>query len=206
MKYRKTAVGVVVLASLWSLSCGSLVTQGRSASYVILDSLAAASGARPDEFGNTLASDVLTLVKRIVAGQEQRIPTIFADTGRATVRLGLKDVTATGPTTNNEITLTRYRVVYVRSDGRNREGIDVPYAVDGAITHTVVDDPTTFTFTLVRAQAKEEPPLIALRNGGGAINISTIAEVTFWGRDQTGREVVITGRISVNFADWGDPE
>ena len=36
--------------------------------------------------------------------------------------------------------------------------------------------------------------------------ISTIAEVTFYGHDQTGREVQVQGLTSVNFADWGDPE
>ena len=38
------------------------------------------------------------------------------------------------------------------------------------------------------------------------IVISTIAEITFYGHDQTGREVITTGRISVHFANFGDPE
>jgi hypothetical protein len=46
---------------------------------------------------------------------------------------------------------------------------------------------------------------MALANGGGAIVISTIARVTFYGRDQAGREVSVTGQIGVNFSDWGDP-
>ena len=36
--------------------------------------------------------------------------------------------------------------------------------------------------------------------------INAIAEVTLYGRDQTGAEVVATGTISVNFADWSDEE
>ena len=39
-----------------------------------------------------------------------------------------------------------------------------------------------------------------------ATAISTLAEVTFFGQDQTGREVAVTGTIGVNFANWGDPE
>jgi hypothetical protein len=36
--------------------------------------------------------------------------------------------------------------------------------------------------------------------------ISTIARVTFYGRDQTGREVTVTGpQISVNFGNFADP-
>ena len=34
--------------------------------------------------------------------------------------------------------------------------------------------------------------------------ISTIAEVTFFGRDQTGHEVSVTGRITVNFGNFAD--
>ena len=62
-------------------------------------------------------------------------------------------------------------------------------------------------FTLVRAQAKLEKPLVTLAGGnGGALIISTIADVTFFGKDQTGRDVTVTGSISINFADWADPE
>jgi hypothetical protein len=30
--------------------------------------------------------------------------------------------------------------------------------------------------------------------------------VTFFGHDQTGHEVAVTGTMSVDFANWGDPE
>ena len=62
-------------------------------------------------------------------------------------------------------------------------------------------------FVLVRVQAKLEAPLMrAARGCGGSAVISTIAEVTFYGQDQTGRESRCTGNIGVNFADWADPE
>ena len=57
----------------------------------------------------------------------------------------------------------------------------------------------------MRIQAKLEPPLANLANGGAQNVISTIAEVTFFGRDQAGNEVSVTGSISVNFSDFGDP-
>jgi hypothetical protein len=75
----------------------------------------------------------------------------------------------------------------------------------GTRTFTVADGKASGTFVLVRAQAKLEPPLISLRGGGGQIAISTIAQVTFYGRDQTGNDVSVSGSIGVNFADWGDP-
>ena len=85
------------------------------------------------------------------------------------------------------------------------QGVDVPYAFDGAITATVTNTPVQVTFTLVRIQAKEEAPLHALAGAGGAIAISTIADVTFYGRDQAGNDVSVTGSIGITFADWGDP-
>jgi hypothetical protein len=104
------------------------------------------------------------------------------------------------------VTFNRYRVTYVRSDGRNTPGVDVPHAFDGAITVTVGDEPVTATLTLVRIQSKLENPLLPLVGAGGALAITTLAEVTLYGADQAGREVSTSGRISVTFADWGDPD
>ena len=61
-------------------------------------------------------------------------------------------------------------------------------------------------FDLVRHQMKIEPPLRNLVNGGNARFISTIAEITFYGRDQAGNEVTAFGTMSVNFGDWADPQ
>ncbi len=180
--------------------------QDRSPGYLVIDSLTAASGAQSNTFSNVLASDVITLVK--VEGVF--VPTIFEDPGRVALRVQLKDIgndiTPTAPTPNNDITITSYHVTYIRADGRNTPGVDVPYGFDGAATGTVPSSGTaTLGFILVRAQAKMEAPLKALQLGGGAAMISTIAQVTFYGHDQAGNEVSVTGQISVNFADWGDP-
>jgi len=202
-------VGVTVLAFAGAVSCGQQNTTGRSPSYLVIDALQGASGAKPDAFGGALESDVVTNVKTTVGGQEVYQPTIFEDTGRATLRMALKDVggptTPTAPTATNSITVTRYHVTFKRSDGRNTAGVDVPYGFDGAATGTFDSAGGSLTFVIVRAQAKLEAPLKALRNGGAAMLISTIAEVTFYGQDQNGNQVTVTGSISVNFADWGDP-
>jgi hypothetical protein len=93
----------------------------------------------------------------------------------------------------------------VRSDGRNTQGVDVPFEFDGAASVTVRDAAaiSTLGITLVRAQAKLEAPLLALRNQGGQVILSTIAEVTLYGTDQVGREVSVLAKISVTFADFG---
>jgi hypothetical protein len=198
---RRTVPLVLVIAGVVPMaSCASdTVSQGQGGSYVILDLLEGARGGTDSlEFSTVMQSDVLTN-----GG-------VYEDPGRVQMRLALKDVgtaaSPTTPTTNNFITVTRYRVVFRRSDGRNNPGVDVPYSFDGAATFTVGAQAVTGAFTLVRAQAKLEPPLIALAGGGGALLISTLADVTFYGRDQAGNDVSVTGSISVNFADWADPK
>lgn len=181
--------------------CTSQQTQGQASSYVILQSLQGASGAKPDTFGGTLASDVQTLVDN----GDSKSPTIYEDPGRVVLLLAMKNPVGLEPTTANFITFNRYRVTYVRSDGRNTPGVDVPYPFDGAVTVTVGDQPVTAGLTLVRIQSKLENPLLPLVGGGGAMAISTIAQVTLYGADQAGREVTVSGNISVTFADWGDP-
>jgi hypothetical protein len=190
------------------------IDNGTSPSYLIISSLQGASGATPSQFSNTLASDVVTLVKASssssTSGSSSLVPTVFADPGKVTFTLALKDPGAasspTSPTPANFITVTRYHVEYVRADGRNTPGVDVPYPFDGAMTLTVDTGGGIGTFTLVREQAKEEAPLKALVGGGGADVISTIANVTFYGTDQAGRSVSVTGSIGITFADWGDPQ
>ena len=98
----------------------------------------------------------------------------------------MKDVRRPGPSPVNAITITQYHVEYVRSDGRNVQGVDVPFAFDGAVTVTVAGTRHRSPFTLVRLQAKQEAPLKALAFGGGANTITTVARVTFYGHDQTG--------------------
>ena len=186
--------------ALAAASCSSTVRQGTGTSFLIIESLEAASGADPDEFGATLHSDVITIV-------DERA-TVFNDFGRVRFSLGLKDPgsrnSPNAPSQNQYITVERYRVKYIRADGRNTPGVDVPYGFDGGMTVTVGDNTVEGSFQLVRHIAKQEAPLGTLQNG--AVIISTIAEVTFFGRDQTGHEVTATGRISVDFGNFGDPQ
>jgi hypothetical protein len=200
---------VGVLLATAASGCGDFVRQGRGPAQVVLGALQGASGAEPEQFGGTLSSDVITNVERQVGGQTVIVPTVFGDLGQVTMSLILKDpgsaeVGAT-PSAINQVTFTRYRVSYRRSDGRNTPGVDVPYAFDGAMTVTVpASGEVTASFLLVRITAKEEAPLRALQTGG--VIISTIADVTFYGRDQAGNDVTVTGSIGISFGNFGDPE
>ena len=70
------------------------------------------------------------------------------------------------------------------------------------MTLTVGTSEVSGSFTIVRNIAKDEAPLRALTVNG--VIISTIAEVTFYGHDQTGREVSVAANISVDFGNFGD--
>jgi len=204
------AVALAAAALLASAACGSAVRQDRASSYLVIDDLSASSGAEIGKSSNTLQSDVVTNVSRTVGGQQVTVPTVYEDLGRATMHIEMKNPgttdNPTSPSPTNQITVSRYRVTFVRTDGRNTPGLDVPYSFDGAATGTVSANGTSISFVLVRVQAKLESPLQALAGGGGSVVISTIAEVTLYGRDQAGNDVSVTGKISVNFADWGDPQ
>lgn len=206
---RGTGFALAAALSGAAAGCGDVVRQGRSPSQLVITSLQAASGALPDEFGGTLNSDVITNVTQTIAGEEVIIPTVFNDVAEVTMSLILKDPGQPGtpaePSLINQVTITRYRVVYRRTDGRNAVGVDVPYPFDSAVTFTVPSDGSvTAGFQLVRHSAKQEPPLRTLTSNPDII--STIAEVTFFGNDQAGNDVSVSGTIGIDFGNFGDPE
>jgi len=192
------AVAIMVAVGLASASCGEVARTGRSPMILVIDKIQGASGASPGQLGVPVLSDVLTK------------NAINDDLGLATLRMVMKDqgapaVTAT-PTLLNAITVTRYRVEYIRSDGRNVQGVDVPYSFDGGVTATIIGGSSDVSFELVRHNAKLEAPLAALASLGGRVVISTIAKVTFYGKDLGGNDIEASGNISVNFSDFADPQ
>lgn len=182
-------LAVALTGALLLTSCSEAIRTGQSPAYLVMMSLQGSAGLAGG-FGSTLQSDVVS-----------DTGSIAQDVGQAALELTMKDPLAGGPTAVNAITITQYHVDYIRSDGRNTQGVDVPFAFDGAVTATV-SGTASIPFTLVRVQAKEEAPLKALRFGGGANVITTIARVTLYGHDQNGREVSVSGNIEVTFADW----
>jgi hypothetical protein len=199
------------LLGLVTIACGDVARTGRSPAFLIIEALEGDSGADDEEnFSSVLMSDVQTIVEQNIGTETVRIPTVFNDSGRVRFRLAVKNpgtpTSPLGPSTLNEITVTRYRVVFRRTDGRNTPGVDVPHPFEGGMTLTVPAQATVEgVFDMVRHTSKTEPPLRNLIGGGQAIHINTVAEVTFFGRDQAGNEVTAGGLVTVNFADFGDP-
>jgi len=195
----------IVLAGAFAASCGDVVRQGRSPSMLVIDTLAGAPGGGhgANTFTGTLFSDVITLATSPApCTTDNPCPTVFSDSGQVVLSLAMKDVTV-APTTNNQVTITRYTVNYRRNDGRNTPGVDVPYPFDGAVTGTVSGTAAaTLTFELVRHQAKETGPLVQLISSGNII--TTIADVTFYGKDQVGNDVSVVGSMVIEFGNFGD--
>ena len=189
--------GVTALSGV-SAACSEFIRQDQSPVTLVIDRLEAASGASgtASTFSGTLQSDVTT----VVDGVRSR----FSDSARVTMRLIMKDV-GTAPTPVNAVTINRYRVTFRRADGRNTLGIDIPYPFDSAVTFTVPPSGIiTQSFELIRHVAKAEAPLAALALS--PVIISTIAEVTFFGHDQAGNELSVSGTIGVQFGDFADPD
>jgi hypothetical protein len=193
----RVRLAVALLAVVLATSCSKAIRTGQSPAYLVLSSLTgtAGGGALAGTASSNLSSDVITRVPALTG-----TPTIFADTGQATLQLQMRDVLLS-PSAVNAVTLTQYHVKFIRSDGRNVQGVDVPYEFDGGLGITV-SGTTSVGFVLVRNQAKLEAPLTGLVNNGQVL--STIAEVTFYGHDQNGRAVSVSGRLDVAFANFGD--
>lgn len=114
----------------------------------------------------------------------------------------------------NAVLFERYEVRYIRSDGRQTEGVDVPFRITGPLSGAIdvaSSGTTNVPLEVVRAQAKLEAPLRNLRAAdadlnvappGGAIILTCIAEITVYGRTVGGQAVSATGRLQIDFADW----
>jgi hypothetical protein len=127
-------------------------------------------------------------------------------------------------TTNSieDVYLDRYEVRFFRTDGHNTQGVDVPYSISGPLGSTRLPVPsgkgsvdTTANFTLVRHQAKLEPPLRNLANGPAGTQagtspelsasgvITTIAEVTVYAKTANDKGALTAkGQIQVTFGDF----
>lgn len=195
-----TRLAAAAVVAVTSASCGGeLLRNGQSPVFVSIMGLQARPGGGT-EIADNLLSDVATATGAI-----------FNDLGVVTFRVELKDQSGvlngveTPVTPLQSVTINRYRVNFRRADGRNTPGVDVPFGFDGAVTATIsVGQERIVIFDIVRHANKAEPPLRNLRALGGQAIIATVAEITFFGRDQYGNEVSVTGMMDVTFGDFPD--
>ncbi len=160
--FRYLALGRIVAAGV---SCGDVVRSSNSPMLLVVNTLEAAptGGHGANTFTGNLLSDVVVLLNAPPpCSATSPCATVYNDLGRITLASQPKNITI-APTSNNQVTLSRYHVEFVRADGHNTPGVDVPFPFDGAATGTVPETGTsTLTFELVRHTAKEESPLAQL--------------------------------------------
>lgn len=200
----RNVITLTLLTAMIAATAGcGVADQGRSPVVVRIDSIDASSGAGSQSFSGYLHSDVQTIIKV----NNVDVPTRFSDSGRVTLSVVLRDPGAPGvantPTELNTVTITRYRVVYRRTDGRNVQGVDVPWAFDSGMTISIpASSSIQQTFDLVRVSAKFDAPLAALTTNGQALDV--IADVTFYGKDMHYNDIAVSGSIGITFANFGD--
>jgi hypothetical protein len=192
-------LGAVATSSLMAGCGGEFVRDSRSPVRLVINQL------QVNDDQNTLLSDVRSTSDPCSVTS----PCTFNDMAEVEMSLQLRDpgdlVSPSQPSTLNQVTINRYHVAYRRADGNNVPGVDVPYAFDSGLTMTIpAASSATAAFQIVRHSAKEEAPLRALGPNGSII--STIAEITFYGRDQAGNDVSVTGFIGVDFGDFADED
>jgi hypothetical protein len=205
MRIRFIARFVLAAVAVATASCGDVIRQGQAPVVLVVNTLGGAQGSKPGTFGNPLQSDVITNVTSPTptCTTEKPCAVIFGDVGQVVLSLAPKDASI-APTSNNQVTISRYHVEYTRTDGRNTQGVDVPFAFDAALTGTVPQTGSlTLGFELVRITAKQESPLVELRTN--PLFISTFAKVTFYGKDLVGNDISVTSTIQVDFGNFGDP-
>ena len=132
--------------------------------------------------------------------------TVAPDFGVVEISATLKNPNQTQTSFFNDVTFRTYRVTFVRADGRNTPGVDVPFPFDGAANFTVEIDAgsATRSFIIVRDQAKLEAPLRTLAFNGGSLVLSVIAEVEFFGTDGAGRQISAKAFLNIHFADFAN--
>jgi hypothetical protein len=156
---------------------------------------------------------VLLIIASINGGSVMRSDVLIGggicpDTVAVDVANRSKNPNAPVPVIPMHLLLNRYEVRYFRSDGRSTQGVDVPYSISGPLAHEVdvaLSGTASVSVEVVRYQAKLEPPLMQLQNGGGqALVVSMFAEITIFGQTVAGQVAKATGTMQIDFGDFAD--
>ncbi len=183
------------LAIFYFNSCNAIENDTRSGSTLILDSLMDSEGSK-----TVIDSDVCIL------DEDTNSCSVKEDLATAEIRNVPLNPDAEA-SYYGDVIIKRYRVSFTRHDGKNKEGVDVPYTfIEDLNVSVKVNGTTKFSFVIVPVRAKLEPPLIRLVGGGNEDVIQTTAHVTFYAEDMAGHQMELSGNIDVYFADWADEE
>jgi len=198
MTKKKSATILMILAFLPAIlmlsGCNPLEDDSKSSSFIIVESIA----------GTDLSGKTASFLQSDVVLTDL---TVVADVATATLQAGLLDpAPILKPSQYNDIILDRYIVSYFRVDGKNRQGVDVPYSFEGALTQILrIGTSTSISFVVVREVAKLESPLIdlAIQNRAEGV-IEVTAKIEFYGHDLVENKVKATGYLTIFFANYAD--
>lgn len=206
MKWRMTMRRWVAAGSVAALSLGGCTNQiAKEGQGDVIMRVAAVNG------GAAFQSDVQNLTSGTRADQIEVV-----------VAVRSKNPFHNETNYSRAVFLERYEIRYYRSDGRNTQGVEVPYNISGDMSLAIdvgdSDKNAVFSVEFVRLQAKQEPPLrnLICRGSvdttgqplcGQADTLTVFAEVTFYGRQVfNGNVVTASGRLQIDFADYADEE
>jgi len=179
-------IPVLVLGGLVMAACTpNYFNQGNSTRALLITGV---------NSGNVLTSDV------------RQSTNVCPDSVVVRVENHAKNPNAPGAGFRDDIVIERYEVRYFRSDGRGVEGVDVPYRISGNLAFEIIGgEGTNVNIEVVRRQAKLEPPISQLVNGGGPFIVTIFAEITLHARTTTGAATnSATGRLQIDFADFAN--
>jgi len=193
----KLKVLVLIIAALTLAACNASENDSTSASMLQIVSLTG-NDLEGKEGSTTVFSDVVG-----AAGS------IINDNGVAVLRTETIDPNLKNVSSYMDIMVDQIDVKFQRTDGRNVEGVDVPYSFTQPMNVLVMlNQEMTVPFVLIRHVAKMEPPLLALREvPSREFVLQLVAIVTIHGKDLGGHRVApVTGYISVWCANFADEE
>ena len=200
MKKAKSRLKILAVlpAILLLFSCNPLEDDSTSASMIIIESILGTDSTGAET--HFLESDV------VKNGEASGTPTVYADTATASLKASFLDpAPILGPSQYGDIQLTRYVVSYSRTDGKNRQGVDVPYSFEGTIPALLkTGSSTKVSFIVVRGVAKMEPPLVNLVENRAEGILKVTAKIEFYGHDMTNHNVKATGYLDIHFANYAD--
>jgi len=195
----KLKILVLVIMALFLASCVAKEDDSTSASFLVINSLT----------GNDLDGQPGSLT---VFSDVSLEGSIINDNGVAEITTltynPLPDSPEHDITYYMNVVVDQIDVEFLRTDGRNVEGVDVPYRFTQPMNQLVaVDDTVEIPFVLIRHVAKLEAPLLALRDiTSQSYILQLVAKVTIHGKDLGGHRVApVTSYLTVWCANFADP-
>lgn len=175
-------------------SCNSVENITQSSTILVVESL---SGKDLNgDSSSDLWSDVVTN------------GTVYNDNVEATIMAKLLNPYGEDATYYQDAIIDQIDVSFRRPDGKNVEGVDVPYSFSQKLNVRVeINSTSTFSFVVIRQVAKLESPLRDLKEGANEGVLELIADITFYAKDVAGNRITpVTASITVWCANFADSE